>query len=203
MTFYVGPAERRCVLRAAMVGCVLLSSTPSASAFAASPDEQRDPPRVGTTGILNAGVGWQDNSFIDDSGAGPYFSIGIGGFIQPKWALMLRGSINIATLTRGPGDDFSSEGGFAGISGQWWINDRATLEGGMGLGYIRTGETRTRDESFENVADFDGGFALLLAAGYSLFHGTKHSLRAGLEYTPIFVEGSHHILSFVIGYQRL
>ena len=111
MTFYVGPAERRCVLRAAMVGCVLLSSTPSASAFAASPDEQRDPPRVGTTGILNAGVGWQDNSFIDDSGAGPYFSIGIGGFIQPKWALMLRGSINIATLTRGPGDDFSSEGG--------------------------------------------------------------------------------------------
>jgi hypothetical protein len=111
-------------------------------------------------------------------------------------------------LTRLSGDEFTSEAGFIGMSAQWWTSDRLTLEGGMGVGYLQTGERKgkrgwfSEDGLWQNTEEFKAGFAMQLGAGFSLFQGESHSLRAGLEYTPIFTEHSHHIFGVVLGYQH-
>ena len=147
--------------------------------------------RGGFTFLVDAGVGIQNDSSIEETAVGlSGLSFGVGAFLTENLAPMFRLSATIVNYDLS-GFDYGQTSGFAGPSLQYWLSDRFNVEGGAGLGFWR-GDT---DEDSR-------GFGLLLAAGYSIFNRGKHNVQLGVHYTPAFTDpGTVHNFGFTFGYQ--
>jgi hypothetical protein len=147
--------------------------------------------RGGFTFLVDAGVGIQNDSSIEETAVGlSGLSFGVGAFLTENLAPMFRLSATIVNYDLG-GFDYGQTSGFAGPSLQYWLSDRFNVEGGAGLGFWR-GDT---DEDSR-------GFGLLLGAGYSIFNRGKHNVQLGAQYTPAFTDpGTVHNFGFTFGYQ--
>src|SRR5688572_22085986 len=147
--------------------------------------------RGGFTALVDAGLGIQNDSSIEETAVGlSGLSFGVGAFLTEDLAAMFRLSATIVSYDLS-GLDYSQTSGFAGPSLQYWLSDRFNVEGGAGLGFWR-GDT---DEDSR-------GFGLLLGAGYSIFNRGKHNVQLGVHYTPAFTDpGTVHNVGFTFGYQ--
>ena len=147
--------------------------------------------RGGFTALVDAGLGIQNDSSIEETAIGlSGLSFGVGAFVTENLAPMFRLSATIVNYDLS-GFDYGQTSGFAGPSVQYWLSDRLNVEGGAGLGFWR-GDT---DEDSK-------GLGLLLGAGYSIFNRGKHNVQLGVHYTPAFTDpGTVHSFGFTFGYQ--
>ena len=150
---------------------------------------QTSPDRSGFTLLVNLGVGIQNDTELEDNGVGlAGINFGVGGFIKPNLAILGRFSGTSASYET-PFGDARQVSGVIGPTLQYWATDKVSVEGGGGVGYWSV-----EDES-------DRGFGLILGVGYSVWNRGKHNLQVGLEYAPVFTEGTVHNFGFTIGYQ--
>ena len=187
----------------------------SAPPMTIRPEVRKKSARDGFTLLLTMGVGWQQNGFLDQTESGRSgVNIGIGKFSEENFAVMFRISGSTVTFTKSSGASLESITGFVGLSGQGWIHDRFTLEGGVGYGRVDTGSQKTTlvpltingqpaDPLRVRSDDIRGGVALLVAGAWSFFQSGNSSLQVGFEYTPIFASGTHHNISVNVGWQLL
>jgi hypothetical protein len=157
--------------------------------------EVRSPDRGGFTLMLNLGVGFQHDGYVDRMERGlAGLNLGIGGFLTDDVALLFRVSGTSAV-------DFGNYRQTSGVGApviQYWLNDRVALEVGAGLGFWSVRNTI----AFGDLSD--SGLGLIVGAGYTLLNAGKHSFRLGLEYAPAFTEPEMvHNVGLVIGWQML
>jgi hypothetical protein len=177
---------------AAMTSAVLL----------VSPLIARAQNRGNFTAIVVAGYGVQIDAIDGESGEGVSgLAFGIGGFVSPDLALMLRfagTTVEYELMS----DDFGLPhlvkpmmvSGMFGVDGQYWLNDRWNMELGVGRGFV--GEADSDDD--------EAGLGLLGAVGYALFLKGKFSAQLGVEYTPVFLgERMVHNVGVNLGLQLL
>ena len=164
--------------RALLIVSMLLVATP---AFAQA--------HRGFTVLANVGVGFQTDTFYDETATGVAgVNFGAGAFVTDRIAVLGRFSGTSAT--------FDASGGARQMSGVWggtvqfWMNNWASVEFGGGYG-------RWSDE----FNDSEDGFGLITAFHASVFQRGSHHIRAGVEYTPVFTEVNVHNLGVVVGYQ--
>ena len=143
----------------------------------------------GFTALANIGVGFQNDSFYDETATGlGGLNVGAGWFLTDRMAVLGRIS--------GTRVNFDASGGawqsstVYGGTIQFWLNNWASIEGGAGLG-------RWSDE-FE---DSDNGFGLIIGFHASVFKKGAHHIRAGVEYAPVFTDVKVHNIGVVVGYQ--
>lgn len=159
------------------------------AAAAGNAAAQTSADRSGFTLLVNLGVGIQNDTSLADNGVGlAGVNVGVGGFIKPNLAILGRFSGTSASYET-PFGDARQVSGVIGSTLQYWATDKVSLEGGAGLGMWSV-----EDES-------DRGFGLILGVGYTVWNRGKHSLQVGLEYAPVFTEGTVHNFGFTIGYQ--
>ncbi len=175
---------------------ITIASSSMRSAFAQAP-ESRGPNRGGFTLLLSIGAGFQSDGATEESAIGlAGLNLGIGGFLNDRIALMFRASGTNASLDS-DNDFFGSYRSVAGIGGvslQYWVNDRLSIEGGPGVGFR---STEIDDEIVQ-------GLGLFFGAGYAFFNKGKSNLHIGLEYAPAFLDdGTVHNLGVTLGYQLL
>ncbi len=167
---------------------VALSSIMVAAA-AGNAAAQTSADRSGFTLLVNLGVGIQNDTSLAENGVGlAGVNVGVGGFIKPNLAILGRFSGTSASYET-PFGDVRQVSGVIGSTLQYWATDKVSLEGGAGLGLWSV-----EDES-------DRGFGLILGVGYTVWNRGKHNLQVGLEYAPVFTDGTVHNFGFTIGYQ--
>ena len=159
------------------------------AATAGNAAAQTSPDRGGFTLLVNLGVGFQNDTGIEESAVGfAGLNLGVGGFIKPNLAILGRSSGTSASYETAFGD-FRQVSGVVGATLQYWTSDKVYLEGGAGVGVWSAD-----DES-------DKGFGLILGAGYTVWNRGKHNLQVGVEYAPAFTDGAVHNFGITFGYQ--
>ena len=144
------------------------------------------------TALANLGVGFQNDEYFDQTANGlAGLNFGAGVFLTPDLAVLGRFSGTRVTFD----DDVfggvrEQASGVFGGTVQYWLNNWASVEAGVGYG-------RWRDE-FDNK---DGGFGLILGFGATVFQRGPHHVRAGFEYAPVFTDSKVHNIGLTIGYQ--
>ena len=149
------------------------------------------PARGGFTFLVNLGVGVQRDSGFENTAVGwAGLNIGVGGFLNEKMAALFRTSgTNVVHSVGGLGEARQTSGVAAG-SLQYWISDRFTIEGGLGLGFWRIEDETER------------GLGAIVGAGAVLLNRGRHNVLANVEYVPAFTDpAAVHNLGFTIGYQ--
>ena len=140
--------------------------------------------RSGLTLLLGSGVGINNDWPRGLGFAGP--SLGIGGFA----------SKNVAVMVRGTGVFSNTHlSYFTGLSMQYWMTNRFSVEGGPGVGVWL--------ESLERGGE---GFGLIIGASYTIIGGGMHGLQISAEYAFISDTGSRRrrvarSLGIVLRYQ--
>ena len=116
--------------------------------------------RGGLTLLLGSGVGINGGWPRGVGLGGP--SLGIGDFLEEDLAVMVRGT-----------GVFSSDrlSYVVGLSLQYWLNNRFSVEGGPGVGAWM----HTLEEGGQ-------GFGLIVGTSYTVLGGGMHSLQVGVEY---------------------
>jgi len=119
---------------------------------------------------FSAGVGGMHDDFGDIECDGCQTLAGqisghIGGFIGPRFALMLEVQANIQQITasRSGEDDLFLTQGAAMIAGQWWLTPQLWVKGGVGFANLQV------EDQFGGSSVPENGVALLGAVGYELF----------------------------------
>jgi hypothetical protein len=142
--------------------------------------------RGGFTILVNLGFGVQNDTYVDESAGGlAGANLGIGGFVNPKLAVLGRFSGTNVNY-----DLFGQVSGVVGATLQYWATDRFIVEGGAGIGY------------WTAEGDSETGFGLIVGASGVVFNRGKHNLLVGVEYAPAFTDsGTVHNLGFTFGYQ--
>jgi hypothetical protein len=85
----------------------------------------------------------------------------IGGFLSPRFALMLEGQSNLQTVSSDLYDDTVLSQNALMIAGQYWLHPQFWVKGGIGFAQLYA------DNSYE-VWDFGTGGVLMGAAGFEL-----------------------------------
>ena len=155
--------------------------------FVASPAFAQAPAHSGFTALANVGVGFQHDTFYDETPVGLAVSFGAGVFVTDRIAVLGRYS---GTSAHFDGPDLTQMSGVWGGTIQCWLNNWASIEVGGGYG-------RWSDE----FDDSDGGFGLILAFQATVWQRGQHHIRAGVEYTPVFTDAKVHNIGVVAGYQ--
>jgi Outer membrane protein beta-barrel domain len=150
--------------------------------------------RGGFTGLVDIGVGVQNDTSIEETAAGfAGLSGGVGAFLTRDFALMFRLTGTSVSYDFGAAGDYGQTSGVVGPTIQYWISDRFNIEAGAGWGFWR-GHT-DEDET---------GLGLILGAGVTIFNRGKHNLQFGVQYSPAFTDpGTIHNVGFTLGYQFL
>ena len=156
--------------------------------FVASPAFAQAPTRSGFTVLANLGVGFQQDEFYDQTQTGlAGLNFGAGWFLTPDLAVLGRFSGTTANF-----DDFgvTQRSGVWGGTIQYWLNNWASIEGGVGYG-------RWSDD----FDDSDGGFGLIVGFNASVFQRGRHHVRAGVEWASVFTDAKVQNIGVTIGYQ--
>jgi len=145
--------------------------------------------------LLNLGVGFQRDSYVDQTETGlAGLNLGIGGFLTEDVALMFRWSGTTGVNYTA----YSQTSAVYGPAVQYWIDDRLALEAGAGVGMWRAFDAVTDEDVIES------GLGMILGVGYTLFGSGKHAFRLGIEYAPAFTEPAWvHNFGIVLGWQLL
>jgi hypothetical protein len=151
---------------------------------------QTAPDRGGFTLLVDAGVGVQNDTAIEETAVGVAgLNFGVGGFVTRKMAIMARYSGTAASYGTPVGDIDQISGVFAPTF-QYWPGRRLYLEGGLGAGV------------WDAEGDSNSGLGLILGAGFTVWNRGKHNLQLGFEYAPAFADpGAIHNVGITFGYQ--
>ena len=146
--------------------------------------------RVGFTFMIDAGVGFQSDTALEESAVGlAGLNVGLGGWVTDNIALLGRISGTNVSYDFGAFGDVGQLSGVVAPTVQIWPSARGYLEAGVGLGFWNAeGET-------------DQGLGLILGAGFSVFNRGKHNLIVGVEYAPAFTDSAVHNFGITFGYQ--
>jgi len=160
----------------------------SSSALPADVAAQSPLDRGGFTLMLDLGLGIQHDEAIGTTESGlAGLNLGIGGFLTDRLALLLRASGT--NVSYGPVRQVS---GTAAPALQYWVDDRLSLTGGVGLGLW----------SIEDVNE--SGLGLVLGVDYAIWQSGRHGLFVGLDYAPAFTDPETvHNLGILFGWQLL
>ena len=158
--------------------------------FVATPAFAQAPAHSGFTVFANLGVGFQNDTFYEETATGlAGLNFGAGWFVTERMAVMGRFSGTVATF-EAPDPDLSQASGVWAGTIQYWINRWASVEVGGGYG-------TWRDENSVK----DNGFGLVIGFHASVFQKGAHHIRAGFEYAPVFTDSAVHNMGVVVGYQ--
>lgn len=163
----------------------------NATATQAAGGPQNAPARRGFTLLLDMGVGFQTDDGLEESATGlGGLNLGIGGFLNEDVALMFRITGTNVWYDFGFLGKVQQISGVAGPSVQYWVSDRFTVEGGVGVGYWVTASNQEQ------------AVGLILGARAVVFDGGRHNLLVGAEYAPAFTSsGTVHNFGITFGYQ--
>ncbi len=152
--------------------------------------------RSGFTANLSVGLGF--TTLSPDEGEGDTESglaglnLELGGFVSPELAISL--SISGTRFSKDFGSGFGSitfQNIFAGLVGQYWLNNKVAVGGGVGWAIF---DTTDNGDNFEG----ESGVGIKGQASYRFFRG----LQATLSLVPSFYDGGTITsTSFLIGYQ--
>ena len=150
--------------------------------------------RGGFTGLLDIGVGIQNDTATDETGVGfAGLSGGAGAFLNRDLALMFRLAGTTVSYDFGAAGDYGQTSGVLAPTIQYWISDRFNIEAGAGWGFWRA-----------DTDEDETGLGLILGAGVTIFNRGKHNLQFGVQYSPAFTDpGTIHNVGFTFGYQFL
>ena len=150
--------------------------------------------RGGFTALVDAGVGVQNDSGIEETDTGlAGLSFGVGGFFNKDFALMFRLTGTNVSYDFGGAGDYRQTSGVMAPTVQYWLSDKVNVEAGAGWGFW-SGDT-DEDET---------GLGLILGTGVTLLNRGKHNLQFGVQYSPAFTDpGTVHSVGFTLGYQFL
>jgi Outer membrane protein beta-barrel domain len=155
----------------------------------ASPAFAQAPARTGFTVLANLGVGFQNDDFYEETATGlAGLNFGAGWFLTDNVAVLGRISGTRATFDT---FDVTQTSAVYGGSIQYWLNNWASIEGGVGLG---------------RWSDSDGlsenGWGLIVAFNATVFQRGRHHVRAGVEWAPVFTDTSNiQNIGVTVGYQ--
>lgn len=165
----------------------------SAERSAATPLQGGQADRRGFTILVNLGLGVQQDEALEESAVGlAGANLGIGGFVNPKLAVMFRFSGTNVNYDFPFGGDLGQVSGVVGATIQYWASDRFALEVGGGMGFWSIGDGGSSET----------GPGLILGASGVVFRRGGHNLLVGAEYAPAFTDpATVHNLGFTFGYQ--
>ncbi len=151
---------------------------------------QTAPDNTGLTFAADVGAGVRRDSLLDDYGAGlNWVNLAIGGFVTPELALL--GQVSNLGFVVSNRSDIRQASGVAGPVLQYWPHDRFHIRAGAGLGFWKIGD---RSEY---------GLGLVVGAGVTVFRRGRHTLQAGVQIAPVFIEPRNaHSAIITFGYQR-
>lgn len=145
------------------------------------------PHRRGFTTQLGLGVGatthGQDGRRDVHLGVAP-LSLGVGGFVNPRWAVMAR--VGGTNYTDGPDVRMS---GFYGVVAQRWVSDTVFFAFGAGLGLFGIDDLKFyRGQNWSVFPDVEtnvkAGASGSFRIGYALANWRHHSVQFSYELFP-------------------
>jgi hypothetical protein len=148
---------------------------------------------TGVTFAVEGGAGIGRDSALDDYGVGTGgLDLAVGGFVTPQLALLGQVShLRFGVSGRSNGSDLGQVSGVAGPVLQYWPRDRLHIRAGAGLAFWKVG-----DQS-------DYGLGLVVGAGVTVFRRGRHTLQAGVQIAPVFIEPQNaHSAVITFGYPR-
>ena len=170
------------------LGLFLLATLLSTTLLPVASMAQDGPDRSGFTMLLNLGVGFQRDQFLEETNTGlAGLNLGLGGFLNPNLALMFRASGTNVSI--GPVNQISGTGA---LSVQYWPAERFNFEAGVGFGF------------WDIEGAGDEGLGLVLATSYAFWSNGKHNLYVGAEFAPVFADPDPiYNMGLVFGWQLL
>ena len=143
------------------------------------------------TVLVNLGAGVQTDTFFDETAAGlSGFNVGAGWFLNEKYAVLFRTSTTYVAYDDEIIGHYAQLSGVVGGTVQYWLTDRLSAEGGLGMGYWRSDEGSERD------------LGMILGASWVILDRGRHDFTVGFEYAPAYLaSGTVHNYGFTVGYQ--
>ncbi|MBW2734795.1 MAG: hypothetical protein JRH20_20605 [Deltaproteobacteria bacterium] len=149
--------------------------------------EAATPVRDGFTLELGLGIAYSHMAFDGGSSLNEVgnstITLSMGWFLTNDFALMVH-TAGAAAYPEFMDERVLITNQFLGVVGQYWLNDRIYLSGGLGAAMWGVS---FQDGSGTGTSP-DWGFALSARAGYSFANWENHSLRVAVEMIPEFFD---------------
>ena len=195
-----------------VVTALVLLAAPAAARADEAPSEEASPVtppseyvRHGFTIELGLGLGetavGSDTQGRDHTALGlAPLSLGIGGFLSPRLALMGRAAGTSYSRDDARGNSYDTVNGFYGANLQYWATDRFYIGGGPGLAVLVADPygSATKDVRFAEV-----GFGLNARAGFAFaLPGDHNALTIGIDaFGSRFEKSSTVASALTLGWQ--